>query len=170
MLPYFTRVIISHNRAKIKTFFKIFHPAQFVTFFTLCVVYNIIKVKNEGNRKYGVNMLNSVKNVEFSNENGMLIAFVKGEVDHHNASSARRAIDRELEKIRPAQLALDLSAVSFMDSSGLGLILGRYNKAVELGVKFTVRNPTSATMKIISLAGGERIFDVITDHIENENN
>ncbi|MBR5632565.1 MAG: STAS domain-containing protein [Clostridia bacterium] len=113
-------------------------------------------------------MLNSVKNVEFESSGGILIAHVKGEVDHHNAGVARHAIDRELERERPSQLALDLSAVSFMDSSGLGLILGRYNKASELGVKFTVRNPTPATMKIISLAGGERIFDVITDHIENE--
>lgn len=114
-------------------------------------------------------MLHSVKNVEFSNESGVLTAFVKGEVDHHNAKTARSIIDRELEKVRPAHLELDLSAVSFMDSSGLGLILGRYNKALELGVKFTVRNPTPATMKIISLAGGERIFDVITDNIENDN-
>ncbi len=115
-------------------------------------------------------MLNSIKNVEFLYSDGVLTAFVKGEVDHHNAKSARCAIDRELESCRPVHLALDLSGVSFMDSSGLGLILGRYNKASELGVKFTVRNPTSATMKIISLAGGERIFDVIADHMENENN
>ena len=102
-------------------------------------------------------------------EGDILSIAIKGEIDHHSAKSIREQMDTEIFCHRKPTVILDLSGIDFMDSSGLGLILGRYNKAVELGVKFTVRNPTSATMKIISLAGGERIFDVITDNIENDN-
>ena len=106
-------------------------------------------------------MLFSDYNVELNMDGGVLTAYIKGEVDHHNAKAARRRIDREMEERCPTELVLDLGGVNFMDSSGLGLILGRYNKATELGIPFSVKNPTPATMKIISLAGGERIINII---------
>ena len=106
-------------------------------------------------------MLISDSNVKITRDGGVITTYVSGEIDHHNAKSARRRIDRELETSSPEELILDLSAVSFMDSSGLGLILGRYTKARDLGVEFSVRNPTEATMKILSLAGGERLITII---------
>ncbi len=106
-------------------------------------------------------MLFNDSNVKLEAENGILTACIIGEIDHHNAKFARRKIDVELESTRPGELILDLSGVNFMDSSGLGLILGRYNKATELGIGFAVKNPTPATMKILSLAGGERIIKII---------
>ncbi len=101
-------------------------------------------------------------NVKTVFENGVLTAFVIGDVDHHNAKLARFEIDRCLEEMRPKKMILDLSAVSFMDSSGLGLILGRYSKAKELGSEFAVANPNEASLKIIKLAGGERIINIIS--------
>ena len=106
-------------------------------------------------------MLFSDVNVKLTLDEGVLTAFVRGEIDHHNAKAARRRIDRELESSRPRELRLDLSGVNFMDSSGLGLILGRYTKAKDLGVAFAVQNPTPATMKILTLAGGERMIKII---------
>lgn len=111
-------------------------------------------------------MLFSDYNVNIIFEDGVLTAFIKGEVDHHNAVAARRRIDRELEEKRPRELVLDLGGVNFMDSSGLGLILGRYSKASELGIAFAVCNPTPATMKILSLAGGERIINIISGEVK----
>ncbi len=111
-------------------------------------------------------MLFSDYNVNVTFSDGVLTAYIKGEVDHHNAVAARRRIDRELEEKRPRELILDLGGVNFMDSSGLGLILGRYNKATELGIAFAVCNPTPATMKIISLAGGERIINIISGEVK----
>ncbi|MCI9449480.1 MAG: STAS domain-containing protein [Clostridiales bacterium] len=105
-------------------------------------------------------MLFSDNNVKITVEDGIMTAYVHGEIDHHNAKNARRRVDNELESKRPRELRLDLSGVSFMDSSGLGLILGRYTKATELGVAFSVVHPTDATMKILSLAGGERLIKI----------
>ena len=106
-------------------------------------------------------MLFSDSNVKITRDGGTMTAYVTGEIDHHNAKGARRRIDRELEATTPDELVLDLSGVSFMDSSGLGLILGRYTKARELGIEFSISHPTDATMKILSLAGGERLITII---------
>lgn len=106
-------------------------------------------------------MLFSDANVKCTFDDGVLTAFISGDIDHHNAKAARRRIDRETESCRPRQLILDLSGVNFMDSSGLGLILGRLTKARDLGIVFAVKSPTDATMKILNLAGGERLIKII---------
>lgn len=106
-------------------------------------------------------MLYSDTNVSTSLKDGTLIAYICGDIDHHNAKAARRRIDRETESNRPTQLILDLSGVNFMDSSGLGLILGRLSRTRELGIDFAIKSPTNAIMKILELAGGERLIRII---------
>ena len=86
---------------------------------------------------------------------------VRGEIDHHTAASIRQGIDATLFEKRPARLILDLSAVSFMDSSGLGLIMGRYSVMKELGGEMTVWNPSPETRAILTLAGMERLVKII---------
>ena len=78
----------------------------------------------------------------------ILSVHVRGEIDHHTAASIRQGIDATLFEKRPARLILDLSAVSFMDSSGLGLIMGRYSVMKELGGEMTVWNPSPETRAI----------------------
>ncbi len=56
----------------------------------------------------------------------VITAFLQGEVDHHSAREIREKIDAAVEKWSPALLNLDFSGVTFMDSSGIGLIMGRY--------------------------------------------
>ncbi|MBQ6262466.1 MAG: anti-sigma factor antagonist [Clostridia bacterium] len=103
--------------------------------------------------------------VTFGVNGGRLTALIKGEIDHHNAKKIRAEIDAEIMKSRPAALVLDLSEVTFMDSSGLGLILGRYSKASDLGIAFSVSNPTGPTQKILDLAGMERIIRITRDKV-----
>jgi len=86
---------------------------------------------------------------------------VIGEIDHHSAKVIKKRIDSELFITRPKAIFLDMSNVDFMDSSGLGLILGRYKTATELGCEFYVCDPTPAVSKIIKLAGCEKIINVI---------
>lgn len=100
------------------------------------------------------NLLKSVTN------RGTLVVYLEGDIDHHNARNARQKIDAKLFIQRPSELVLDLSKVSFMDSSGLGLILGRYTKAMELGIPFKVINPNRQIKKILDLAGLERMVKI----------
>ena len=85
---------------------------------------------------------------------------VRGEIDHHTAADIRRDIDTLLFERRPARLVLDLSAVGFMDSSGLGLIMGRLSVMRELGGELTVWNPSPETRGILALAGMERLVHI----------
>ncbi len=89
-----------------------------------------------------------------------LTVYLDGDIDHHNARMIRSRIDTKIYIQRPDELILDLSRVCFMDSSGLGLILGRYTKAVELGIVFKVVNPTPQIRKILDLAGTERLIKI----------
>ena len=63
--------------------------------------------------------------VQLSYRDGVLTARRSGEIDHHAAREMREAIDDTAQKVKPACLRLDFSQVPFMDSSGIGLILGR---------------------------------------------
>ncbi len=63
--------------------------------------------------------------VQLSYKDGVLTAMLSGEIDHHSAREMREAIDDASQKLKPYCLRLDFSGVPFMDSSGIGLVLGR---------------------------------------------
>ena len=83
-----------------------------------------------------------------------------GEIDHHSARSLRQKVDELLYYYRPKTVALDLSKITFMDSSGLGLILGRFTLARELGGIMRIIDPTDDVMKILDLAGTSRLIKI----------
>lgn len=86
-----------------------------------------------------------------------------GEIDHHNAVRLRENIDGEIYSMRPKKLIFDLSDVDFMDSSGLGLMLGRYASVKNVGGELVIKHPNRNVMKILKLAGAERILKIETD-------
>lgn len=90
----------------------------------------------------------------------LLTVRIRGEIDHHTAAGVRQGIDGLLYERRPRKFILDLSAVGFMDSSGLGLIMGRLALIRELGGEMVVWNPSPETRSIMSLAGMERLVRV----------
>lgn len=98
-------------------------------------------------------------------EGETLTVRIKGEIDHHNAVRIRKDIDSEIYSARPKRLVFDLSSVDFMDSSGLGLILGRFASVRDVGGELVVQNPTKNVMKILKLAGAERILKI--ENIKN---
>ena len=63
--------------------------------------------------------------VQLNSKEGVLTAKLSGEIDHHSAREMREAIDDAAQKLKPYCLRLDFTEVPFMDSSGVGLILGR---------------------------------------------
>ena len=62
-----------------------------------------------------------------------LIVRLDGEIDHHSAAEIRENLDNMIAETRPKSLVLELSDIDFMDSSGLGLVLGRYRRLQEIG-------------------------------------
>lgn len=91
---------------------------------------------------------------------GTLVIRLDGEIDHHGATGLRSDIDGVIFAQRPKKVILDLSQISFMDSSGLGLIMGRYALVSELGGHLTLRSPNAAVMKIIRLSGLEKLIKI----------
>ena len=100
--------------------------------------------------------------------NGLLVVRINGEIDHHSAVEMRTGIDGEIFERRPEKLILDLSGVEFMDSSGLGLILGRYATVQKVKGELVVLNPNDRVIKILKLAGAERIIKVEYVDIDTE--
>lgn len=84
---------------------------------------------------------------------GVLTALLSGEIDHHSAREIRGEIDGTAEKVRPKRLVLDFSSVQFMDSSGVGLIMGRCKLMQIWGGVVEIANLPPKIEKIVSLAG-----------------
>ena len=95
--------------------------------------------------------------VELKWDDRTLTAYLKGEIDHHHAGELRRCIDEAIARAMPEVLCLDFGKVSFMDSSGIGLIMGRYRMMQELGGIVTVQNAGKTLSKMMRLAGLERL-------------
>lgn len=93
-------------------------------------------------------------------KNGNLIARIAGDIDHHSAPGIRDEIDRAVREKKPKRLILDLGKTDFMDSSGLGLILGRKRKTEEEGCDFVLLNPTDQVMRILRFAGVEKLLKI----------
>ena len=86
---------------------------------------------------------------------------LSGEIDHHSAKAVREEIDREIYRICAPNVVLDLSKVSFMDSSGLGLVLGRYTHTIEANGILTVLDPSPNAERVLKIAGVEKIIPIV---------
>lgn len=96
--------------------------------------------------------------VEIIKRNGSVTAVISGELDHCEAAGIRMQIDPELEHLMPTMLILDMSGVTFMDSSGIGLILGRQRVMESLGGGIAVKNPSPSVRRILQVAGLSRLI------------
>ena len=85
--------------------------------------------------------------VEIIKRNGGITAVISGEIGHFEASGIRIRIDAELERLMP-----------FMDSSGIGLILGRQRIMESFGGGVAVKNPSPSVRRIIQVAGLSRLI------------
>ena len=82
-----------------------------------------------------------------------MVARLSGELDHHHTQKLREEIDRNVQKERPARLALDFAGVEFMDSSGIGLVLGRYRLMQEMNGKLVLRAMPPHSRRVMRVAG-----------------
>ena len=91
--------------------------------------------------------------VTFSAADDVLYAYLAGEIDHDAAQNLRIQLDDALLNRTPRTLVLDFGGVGFMDSSGIGLILGRVRTAALWGGHVTVRGLSPQLKKMAELSG-----------------
>ena len=91
--------------------------------------------------------------VELQTQEKTLIAILSGEIDHHCAQPMRAEIDAKIDDLQPSVLVLDFAGVTFMDSSGIGLIMGRHRTMEAIGGSVIVRDPPPHIRRVIRLSG-----------------
>ncbi len=89
-----------------------------------------------------------------------LVATLRGELDHHNASRVREELESRIASSGMRNLIFDLSQLRFMDSSGLGILIGRYKMVSALGGQTRIAAPTKEADRLLALAGIYKIIPV----------
>ena len=100
-------------------------------------------------------------NITYETLDDQMTVKLTGEIDHHNAKLTREKIDTAIKSESPKKLILDMSAITFCDSSGLGLIMGRYKIMNENGGELYINSPTKSVEKIIRLSGLDKLVKII---------
>lgn len=95
--------------------------------------------------------------VEINVVGEVVTAYLSGELDHHTAKEMRDAIDSAVELNMPTLLVLDFKSISFMDSSGIGLVMGRYKNLIKTGAELHISGTSPQIYKVMKLAGIERL-------------
>ncbi len=95
--------------------------------------------------------------VELKKDGKELIALLSGDIDHHTAKQMREEIDSQAGLDKPELLKLDFQHVDFMDSSGIGLIMGRYKLMQSLGGRLRVINVPNYIARVIRLSGLDQL-------------
>ena len=88
----------------------------------------------------------------------LLIFNIKEEIDECCVQNIRRRLDDEIERYMPKEVIFDFSNVSFMDSAGIGMLIGRYKLVKMLGGKVEIANINSSIRKIFEMSGIFRII------------
>lgn len=106
--------------------------------------------------------------IEYSKENKLLIIQLTEEIDQHTTDKIRRKMDNEIERVIPRKVLFDFSNISFMDSSGIGLVLGRYKLIKMLGGNLEIIKVNNNMKRIFDMSGVSRIIKVYSEEEYNE--
>lgn len=99
-------------------------------------------------------------NVNFKEKDKLLILEINEEIDHHIAEKLRRDADYEIQRRSPKRIVLDFNSVSFMDSAGIGMVIGRYKTATMIGAKMEMINVKENIKKIFEMTGVLKIIPI----------
>lgn len=92
--------------------------------------------------------------IKFKKSSNALTIFVYGELDECSASNAKNILDKLLlDNLNTSKVIFDLSGLSFMDSTGIGLLIGRYKKLMQFNIPSYISGASVSTEKVIELAG-----------------
>ena len=89
----------------------------------------------------------------FTKHDRNIIIGLEGEIDHHTADGLKMKIDREYKRSNAKNIIFDFGKVEFMDSSGIGMLIGRCKSAEQQGGAVCVASPSPAVRRIIDISG-----------------
>ena len=95
----------------------------------------------------------------FLQDKHLMIA-LKGEIDHHSAKGTMRIVGNKIDLYLPVQCVLDFREVSFMDSSGIAIVISAVRRMREIGGKVKLQNVPPQPMKVFRASGIEKIVEV----------
>lgn len=87
----------------------------------------------------------------------MVVMRLSGEIDHHTASDIRIVLDSEIKRSGAINIALDFKEVTFMDSSGIGMIIGRFKIVTALGGNMIIYNASDQVKRILAMSGVQNL-------------
>lgn len=97
---------------------------------------------------------------KFYDEDKLIVFKITDEIDDHSVQMIRRRVDYEIERYMPRKIVFDFDSVTFMDSAGIGLIIGRYKFAKMLGASLELSNLTGSVKKIFEMSGILKLIPV----------
>lgn len=97
--------------------------------------------------------------VKLEHVGSTLVAKLSGELDQHWAGEVREQIDREIQLYNIQNLVFDFANVTFMDSSGIGMIVGRYKKIQARGGKTLIIRIQPQVDKILEISGLKKLLE-----------
>ena len=100
---------------------------------------------------------------KFYEKDKLLIFKMTDEIDDHSVQKIRRKADYEMERYMPKRVIFDFDCVTFMDSAGIGMIIGRYKFANMIGAKLEVTNLTQSVKRIFEMSGILKLIPVAQD-------
>ena len=96
--------------------------------------------------------------LKFKRKNKTLIIQIAGEIDHHTSTELRRQTESALEQMGGRNIIFGFQEVTFMDSSGIGVMIGRYKQIRSLGGRIAIACPNEKIEEIIRLSGLSQIL------------
>ena len=100
-------------------------------------------------------------NIKHKLNGGLLTISPEGEIDHHGAMAAMGEIKQLISDILPPRIRLDLASVSFMDSSGIAVVMGAFKGAREIGSGFELAGVRPQPLKVLKAAGIDKMISFI---------
>lgn len=91
-------------------------------------------------------------------EDKLLVFKITEEIDEHSVQMIRGKADYEIKRYMPKRIVFDFDSVTFMDSAGIGLIIGRYKLASMIGAKLEMKNLSNGVRKIFEMSGLLRLI------------
>ena len=101
--------------------------------------------------------------INYASDRKSLFVYLDGELDEYSAKQAKTSIDKKIdENISVKNVVFDFSKASFMDSTGIGVLIGRYKKMKKVGINGFIRNPSVSINKILQISGLYEIMPKIS--------